>query len=342
VINNYQILQNLLIKDKPVKSDAIIWLQGDRYVRGKRVLKIYKSGLTKLIVISGNNVLIGLDTRPGENNISLTDMKKYLIKKGVNNGDIIVDSKSLNTKEQAINVIKMARQKRWKKITLVSSAYNQPRAFLSFVRATQIIGYKVEIVNQCVNMCENTVASRQIMINRDLIIKEEAKINNYQLKGDVASYKEGFDYLKIDFGKKKLKFRLATIKDSDILLKWRNDPETRKNSLNTEMIKEREHIQWLISTLGDSNKKIYIVEYKKHSVGTIHTVKSDKVTELSWTVASEVRGQGIGKQMVSAFVNKVKGSIVAEIKEGNEASKKIAEYAGMKFKYRKNEILYYQ
>jgi RimJ/RimL family protein N-acetyltransferase len=141
---------------------------------------------------------------------------------------------------------------------------------------------------------------------------------------------------------KEFKFRLATISDANILLKWRNDPETRKWSHTTEVIKKKEHIQWMTDSLKNSNRNIYIVEYKKHPVGTVRTDEKDGVIELSWTVAPEARGHGIGKEMVALFVKKIKSPIIAEIKIGNEASKRIAEYAGMRFSYEKDGILYYQ
>lgn len=340
--NNYQKFYDLLLKDKIKKSDAVIWLQGDRLDRGDKVLEIYKFELAKLVVISGNDILIGPKMRPGENNISLGEMKKYLMKNGISKKDIIVDYKSFNTKEQAIHLVKLSKQKKWERIIIVSSVYNQPRAFLSFVKATQIIGYKVEINNQCVNMGENVIASGRKATNKKLIEEEKIKILNYQLKGDIASYQEGFDYLRgNNIEKNKFKFRLISINDADTLLKWRNDSETRKWSHNVGIVKKSDHVKWLTDSLKNNNRKIYIVEYKKDLVGTIRTDKKDRTIELSWTVAPEARGRGIGKEMIAFFVSRIKVSVRAEIKVGNEASKKIAEYSDMKFDYEKNGILYY-
>lgn len=194
--NNFKKLYNLLLSCNPEKSDAAIWLQGDRFDRGEKVLELYKSKLAKMIIISGNDVLIGFCIRPGENNISLSDMKSYLIKNGVSGKNIIIDNKSLNTIEQAINTIKLAKQRNWEKLILVSSAYNQPRAFLTFVAAAQTISYEGKINNQCVDRGEGEIASGRIKTNRELMKDEKVKIDKYQLEGDVASYADGFDYLK--------------------------------------------------------------------------------------------------------------------------------------------------
>lgn len=334
-------LYRALIRVKPEKSDAVVWLQGDRYDRGGVVVKIYKSKLANLIVISGNDILIGPHSRLGENNISLANMEKYLIRNGVAKRDIITDDGSLNTKEQATHIIKLAKKRKWNKLILVSSAYHQPRVLLSYIAASKLIGYKVKIINQSFLVGKNKTASGRALDNDELMKEESSKINKYQSTGDITSYKEGFDYLE---GSKtpKLKFRPATIADADILFKWRNDPETRKWSHNSGRISKKEHNEWFSASLKNSNRKIFVVEYKKHPVGIIRTDGKEGVTELSWTVAPIARGHGIGKKMVSVFTKQITGLIMAEVKSHNEASKHIAEYAGMKIDHEENGILYYK
>lgn len=339
----FQKLYNLLLEEKPEKSDVVIWLQGDRYDRGNKVLELYKLKLAKLIIISGNDILIGPNVRPGEDNISLLDMKNYLLGSGVKGTDILIDDGAFNTKDQALHIIKSAKQKGWKKIILVSSAYHQPRAFLSFVKAAKLCDYKGKIMNQSVYANNDELASGRAIRDSDLMKEESKKIKDYQLRGDIASYEEGFDYLKKTGDvREKIKFRWATINDADILLKWRNDPQTRKLSHNVAVIRMKQHIKWLTSSLKDYSRKIFIVMYDGIPVGTIRTDKLGSVTELSWAVAPEARGHGIGKEMIVAFVSQITGSIRAEIKVDNEASKRIAEYAGMKLDHKKSGVFHYQ
>jgi len=66
--------------EKPQKADVIVWLQGDRYDRSKKVLSLFKEKWADEIVISGNNILIGPTKRKGENNISLNEMVEWLKK----------------------------------------------------------------------------------------------------------------------------------------------------------------------------------------------------------------------------------------------------------------------
>jgi RimJ/RimL family protein N-acetyltransferase len=141
--------------------------------------------------------------------------------------------------------------------------------------------------------------------------------------------------------KKNLKFRLAAINDADILFEWRNDSETRKSSHNSQKIKPEEHIEWLKASLNNSNRKIFIVEYNGDLVGTIRTDYLNGDCLLSWTVAPKARGRGIGKEMVALFAHRITGRIRAEVKTSNEASKLIAEYAGMEFSCEKDGIIYY-
>lgn len=126
-------------------------------------------------------------------------------------------------------------------------------------------------------------------------------------------------------------FRKATKQDSDILFEWRNDPETKANSSNTGLIKRDEHEAWLDKTLQNPNRILFIVEENREAVGTM---RADKLSEedsyeLSWTVAPEARGRGLGKKMLMQGVENFKGSnLKAVIKKENIASIKMAEFAG--------------
>jgi RimJ/RimL family protein N-acetyltransferase len=140
---------------------------------------------------------------------------------------------------------------------------------------------------------------------------------------------------------KKIKFRLAKFQDADVLLRWRNDSQTRIASRNTKKISLKHHLEWLKDSLLAKNRKIFIVEYNKIPVGTIRADYSGNDTELSWTIAPEMRGKGIGKEMVKLFVTQMHGAIRAEIRVDNEASKRVAEHVGMHIEDKKNGFLIY-
>ncbi len=139
-----------------------------------------------------------------------------------------------------------------------------------------------------------------------------------------------------------IKLRAATLYDADLLLELRNDPQTRKASHNTDEVQRDEHISWLTNTLKNTSRRLFIAEYNGVPIGTIRSDYSNGVYELSWTVSPNARGKGLGKSMVAILANSIAEPIRAEVKTGNKASMRIAEYAGMKYDREENGILYYK
>jgi RimJ/RimL family protein N-acetyltransferase len=141
-----------------------------------------------------------------------------------------------------------------------------------------------------------------------------------------------------------IRFRPATIQDAGLLLEWRNDPETRNACNNTAVVQREEHIFWLTKTLNTDNAthQLFIAEENGVPIGTVRTDYSDGVYELSWTVAPNARGRGVAKRMVALFASQISMPIRAEIKSGNAASARLAEYAGMKFDREVYGVLHYK
>lgn len=195
-MNNFdkfiKILQTIN-KEKPEKADVIVWLQGDRYDRGRKALSLLSNGWSNKVLLSGNNVLVGAKTAKGTDNINLIDMKAWLERKGVPSRQIILDDRSFNTAEQAKNVIRLAIKKRWKKIILVASFYHQPRAFLTFLKSSREQQWRGKIINQPTRVNWTRKPGGRDKTAKALVVEEIKKINNYKLQ--LASYKEGFKYL---------------------------------------------------------------------------------------------------------------------------------------------------
>lgn len=123
--------------------------------------------------------------------------------------------------------------------------------------------------------------------------------------------------------------RPAALCDSDVLLRWRNDPETRANSWNSAPVSDKEHRDWLVKTLANPERRLFIAELHGIPVGTARADFKEGGTELSWTVAPEHRAKGLGKAIVRAAVSSLPGKVTARIKSGNESSIRIAQSAGM-------------
>src|SRR3989344_251084 len=131
-----------------------------------------------------------------------------------------------------------------------------------------------------------------------------------------------------------MRFRKATEKDSENLFNWRNDPETRAESLNTAPVLREAHEAWLARALKNPKRILFIVEEENEAVGAMRADKLENEDgyELSWTVAPNVRGRGVGKQML---IQPISGEINAPvfkavIKRENIASIKMAQAAGFK------------
>lgn len=139
-----------------------------------------------------------------------------------------------------------------------------------------------------------------------------------------------------------ISLRLATIQDTDLLLEWRNDPETRKACHNTAIVQREEHISWLSRTLDNPNRRLYIAEENSVPVGTVRADLSEGVWELTWMVSSSARGRGVAKRMVALLVHQIPEPVRAEVKAENIASARIAEHVGMEFERETDGILHYK
>ena len=139
-----------------------------------------------------------------------------------------------------------------------------------------------------------------------------------------------------------LTFRIATIDDADLLLAWRNDPDTRANSHTTGVVTREAHVAWLSTALADPQRAIRIAELDGVAVGTIRLDQAGDHYELSWTIAPSARGKGIGKAMLKATLTQLDKPAHAEIKAGNPASQHIAQHAGMTLAREENSIFYYR
>ncbi len=189
----FQQLHNLLLQEKPEPAAIIVWLQGDRFDRGPKVLDLFNKKYAPQIMITGNNRLVGPKARPGEDNVSLTEMYTWLIEQGVPKNSLLIDEQSMNTKDQATTVIASAIKQNWQKIILVGSSFYQPRAFLTFLKTARVLGFAGRIINQPVIISDDATPSGRRQIVAALFEEEIKKIDQYQ--NDLETIDQGIDYL---------------------------------------------------------------------------------------------------------------------------------------------------
>lgn len=137
-----------------------------------------------------------------------------------------------------------------------------------------------------------------------------------------------------------MRIRRATHEDSDFLLAWRNDPDTRAHSFDSREISHNEHETWLAAVLSDSARCLFVAEVDGVPVGTVRADLREGWWELSWTVAPEARGHGIGRRMVTSVLRYIDGPVRARLKSENRASARIAQAAGMRLDDERDGVIY--
>lgn len=179
----------LLFNDPLEKADAVVMLCGDGFNRLDATIEIYKKKWTDKIVISG-----------GSDNLSYGSIPAPIIKQkftdqGISSESIILEDKSQNTKDQAVNILELAKKEKWNTIILVASHYHQPRAFLTFIKQLKKSHSDLKIINypaRNLSWSEDNKWGKRI----DLLKGEFEKIKEYGKLGDVSDFEEGVEYLK--------------------------------------------------------------------------------------------------------------------------------------------------
>lgn len=137
-------------------------------------------------------------------------------------------------------------------------------------------------------------------------------------------------------------FRHATDLDSKKLFFWRNDPETRAQSVQPGEVSLDQHNQWFSKSLQDENRQIWIAVADNKDVGMVRADRQGGMAELSWSVAPEHRGRGLGSLILRTYVKEHPGKYFARIKKLNEASLKMAANAGFKKVQEEKELFILQ
>jgi RimJ/RimL family protein N-acetyltransferase len=128
-----------------------------------------------------------------------------------------------------------------------------------------------------------------------------------------------------------IEMRPARIADSEMLLEWRNDPETRAASKETDPISEAEHARWMKFNvlMGYPEHLVMIAETDLGSIGTVRfdAVKKDL---MSYRVGIIIAPQHRGKRLAADVLARACGimqdfNLLAEIRYKNAASIKTFE-----------------
>lgn len=174
--------------DTPKNADVVILLEGDGFTRIHTACKLLKKGFSRTLIFSGGIENVNYGSFP------FSMCKQHILTEGVSSQNIIHESQSQNTRQQAENVIQMCLKNKWSKVILVATEYHQFRAFLTFLKV--LIEQNLERVICIFNASakadwfEETGWGRRI----DLLEDEFDKIELYKHSGHIAEYKDALNY----------------------------------------------------------------------------------------------------------------------------------------------------
>ena len=172
MITDRETIMAIVDNDCFTRSDAAVLLEGDGFFRFRKAVSLYKSGLVSKIVFSGNIVDRDYGSYPYE------EVKPYILSEGVPEEDLIHEDVSMNTRQQAIEVVRMATEKGWKKLALVASHDHQYRAYLTFLREVLdtkcgIVLYNTPVRNLKQRFGKDPEESEPCFYNQDWYDKED-------------------------------------------------------------------------------------------------------------------------------------------------------------------------
>lgn len=141
----------------------------------------------------------------------------------------------------------------------------------------------------------------------------------------------------LEFRPVNIVLRAANENDSEQLLRWRNDPLTRANSVSTHEITAEEHERWLREVL--LHKGLSIAYVNDEPVGTVRFDARADGYDISFAVAPEHRGHGYGSAILEQALLGIHGRVTARVKLSNLPSQHIFRKLGFRQVGEKDELL---
>lgn len=121
-----------------------------------------------------------------------------------------------------------------------------------------------------------------------------------------------------------LRLRPAVADDAYAYFAWANDPEVRRQSLDTGPIDWNRHRAWFAARLESAASRLYVLEAGELPVGQIRFDHELGETRIDYSIDPLFRGRGWAPALVRLGLREAAarwdGPTVAEVKEGNAAS----------------------
>lgn len=164
--------------------------------------------------------------------------------------------------------------------------------------------------------------------SKEAVLKEHCLFNNDFL--DVVIHSK-FNNQNELIRKDKLSLREADIEDSEMLFNWANEINVRRNSINQEPIIWENHLKWFAKKLNDPETKFLILTSEGNLLGQIRIDLIDSYWNIDYSIDSQLRGKGLGKEIVRLLINKFESyKFKATVKKQNKASINVFVNLGFK------------
>ena len=127
--------------------------------------------------------------------------------------------------------------------------------------------------------------------------------------------------------------REARPEDCRTVWTWRNDPETRQASFDSEVIPFETHEAWFRESLGARDRKLFVVVAEGVDAGVARLDLVRNRAEVSIHLAPEWRRRGVGVAALRALADLALGAgsltaVVARVKADNYPSLAVFHKAG--------------
>jgi RimJ/RimL family protein N-acetyltransferase/glycosyltransferase involved in cell wall biosynthesis len=141
-----------------------------------------------------------------------------------------------------------------------------------------------------------------------------------------------------------LALRPADERDTQRLLDWRNDPETRRWAFQPGEVDLATHEAWFARRRADPDSVIWIAEQRGEPVGQVRLDREGAEAEVSIALAPEARGRGLGRRLIDRAAREAPGALgverlTARIKPDNVASVRAFEAAGFTESSRDDDVV---
>ena len=150
-----------------------------------------------------------------------------------------------------------------------------------------------------------------------------------------------------------VRLRAADLQDAELMLAWRNDPETQRWSRDSREIEPEEHAHWLQCVLADASTRLWMAECEGQPIASVRVgsevggpasdtagptesdgppterisldLRAEDVAEVHIVLAPHMRGRGLGSAVLieataRALAEPGLGALHAHVKHDNQAS----------------------